>query len=70
MHLKVHDPNGAAGVNIDLIRIAATALREGRGGYPEQALAVVDVDEVGGPVSARSSDGPHPETIVEVEVHL
>ena len=27
--LKVHDPSGAAGVNIDLIRIAASALRNG-----------------------------------------
>ena len=29
VRLKVHDPSGAAGVNIDLIRIAATALRSG-----------------------------------------
>ncbi|MEE6258122.1 inositol-3-phosphate synthase [Plantactinospora sonchi] len=35
--LKVHDPSGAAGVNIDLIRIAASALRAGRGGYPLDA---------------------------------
>ena len=35
--LKVHDPSGAAGVNIDLIRIAASALRNGRGGYPAEA---------------------------------
>jgi myo-inositol-1-phosphate synthase len=35
--LKVHDPSGAAGVNIDLIRIAASALRDGRGGYPVEA---------------------------------
>jgi myo-inositol-1-phosphate synthase len=35
--LKVHDPSGAAGVNIDLIRIAAGALRNGRGGYPAEA---------------------------------
>jgi myo-inositol-1-phosphate synthase len=35
--LKVHDPSGAAGVNIDLIRIAASALRNGRGGYPTEA---------------------------------
>jgi myo-inositol-1-phosphate synthase len=31
--LKVHDPSGAAGVTIDLIRIAANGVREGRGGY-------------------------------------
>ncbi|NUT36932.1 MAG: inositol-3-phosphate synthase [Hamadaea sp.] len=37
--LKVHDPSGAAGVNIDLVRIAATALRAGRGGYPAEAAA-------------------------------
>ncbi|GAB3935446.1 hypothetical protein [Micromonospora vulcania] len=35
--LKVHDPSGAAGVNIDLIRIAASALRGGRGGYRAEA---------------------------------
>jgi myo-inositol-1-phosphate synthase len=34
--LKVHDPSGAAGVNIDLIRVAASALRGGRGGYPAE----------------------------------
>ena len=31
--LKVHDPSGAAGVNIDLIRMAASAIRSGRGGF-------------------------------------
>jgi myo-inositol-1-phosphate synthase len=36
VRLKVHDPSGAAGVNIDLIRIAALALRSGRGGYPAE----------------------------------
>ncbi|MFG1839840.1 inositol-3-phosphate synthase [Micromonospora sp. NPDC049175] len=35
--LKVHDPSGAAGVNIDLIRIAASALRNGRGGHSAEA---------------------------------
>ena len=35
--LKVHDPSGAAGVNIDLIRIAASALRQHRPGYPAEA---------------------------------
>jgi myo-inositol-1-phosphate synthase len=39
VRLKVHDPSGAAGVNIDLIRIAATALRSGRGGYPAEAAS-------------------------------
>jgi len=37
VRLKVHDPSGAAGVNIDLIRIAALARRSGRGGYPAEA---------------------------------
>lgn len=41
VHLRVHDPSGAAGVNIDLVRIAAAALREGRGGYPEEAAALL-----------------------------
>jgi myo-inositol-1-phosphate synthase len=35
--LKVHDPSGAAGVNIDLVRIAAGALRNGRAGYATEA---------------------------------
>lgn len=34
LKLQVHDPAGAAGVNIDLVRLAAAAKREGRGGYP------------------------------------
>ncbi|GIF05244.1 myo-inositol-1-phosphate synthase [Actinoplanes siamensis] len=37
VRLQVHDPSGAAGVNIDLIRVAAAALRSGRGGYPAEA---------------------------------
>lgn len=41
VRLKVHDPSGAAGVNIDLIRIAATALRSGRGGYPVEAASLL-----------------------------
>ncbi|MGW5668846.1 inositol-3-phosphate synthase [Micromonospora sp. NPDC003776] len=41
VRLKVHDPSGAAGVNIDLIRIAATALRSGRGGYPAEAASLL-----------------------------
>jgi myo-inositol-1-phosphate synthase len=39
--LKVHDPSGAAGVNIDLIRIAASALRSGTGGYPAEATPLL-----------------------------
>ncbi|MEU8129442.1 inositol-3-phosphate synthase [Micromonospora sp. NPDC049049] len=38
--LKVHDPSGAAGVNIDLIRIAASALRDGRGGHSAEATSL------------------------------
>ncbi|WP_433383031.1 inositol-3-phosphate synthase [Actinoplanes sp. CA-142083] len=39
--LKVHDPSGAAGVNIDLIRLAAEALRSGRGGYVAEAASLL-----------------------------
>ncbi|MFF4810678.1 inositol-3-phosphate synthase [Micromonospora chersina] len=39
VRLKVHDPSGAAGVNIDLIRMAAAALRSGRGGYLAEAAS-------------------------------
>ncbi|MFG3554476.1 inositol-3-phosphate synthase [Micromonospora sp. NPDC047557] len=39
--LTVHDPSGAAGVNIDLIRIAASALRNGRGGYCAEATSLL-----------------------------
>jgi myo-inositol-1-phosphate synthase len=39
--LKVHDPSGAAGVNIDLIRIAASALRNGHCGYPAEATPLL-----------------------------
>jgi myo-inositol-1-phosphate synthase len=39
--LKVHDPSGAAGVNIDLIRIAASAKRNGNGGYPAEAAPLL-----------------------------
>lgn len=39
--LKVHDPSGAAGVNIDLIRIAASALRDGRGGHCAEAASLL-----------------------------
>jgi myo-inositol-1-phosphate synthase len=41
VRLKVHDPSGAAGVNIDLIRLAAVALREGRGGYPPEVASLL-----------------------------
>ncbi|CCH17304.1 inositol-3-phosphate synthase [Micromonospora lupini] len=40
LKLTVHDPSGAAGVNIDLIRIAASALRSGRGGYSAEATSL------------------------------
>ena len=39
--LKVHDPSGAAGVNIDLVRIAASAIRDGRGGYSPEATSLL-----------------------------
>ncbi|MGI5522224.1 inositol-3-phosphate synthase [Micromonospora sp. CA-259024] len=39
--LKVDDPSGAAGVNIDLVRIAASALRNGHGGHPAQATSLL-----------------------------
>lgn len=39
--LKVHDPSGAAGVNIDLIRMAANALRQHRGGYLDEAASLL-----------------------------
>ncbi|MEU4552311.1 inositol-3-phosphate synthase [Micromonospora violae] len=39
--LTVHDPSGAAGVNIDLIRLAASALRTGQGGYPAEAASLL-----------------------------
>ncbi|MEU4236163.1 inositol-3-phosphate synthase [Actinoplanes sp. NPDC026619] len=39
VRLQVHDPSGAAGVNIDLIRLAAAARRAGHGGYPPEAAA-------------------------------
>jgi myo-inositol-1-phosphate synthase len=39
--LKVHDPGGAAGVNVDLIRFAAGARRAGRGGYPAEATPLL-----------------------------
>jgi myo-inositol-1-phosphate synthase len=39
--LTVHDPSGAAGVNVDLIRMAASALRQQRGGYPAEAAPLL-----------------------------
>jgi myo-inositol-1-phosphate synthase len=39
--LKVHDPSGAAGVTIDLIRMAVSALRDERGGYAAQAATLL-----------------------------
>jgi myo-inositol-1-phosphate synthase len=39
--LKVHDPSGAAGVTIDLIRMAADALRQGRAGYLAEAAPLL-----------------------------
>ncbi|HEY2081086.1 MAG TPA: hypothetical protein VGH53_32570 [Streptosporangiaceae bacterium] len=39
--LKVHDPSGAAGVTIDLIRMAASALRQRRVGYPAEATPLL-----------------------------
>lgn len=41
LKLEVHDPAGAAGVNIDLIRFAATALRTGRSGFLPEALPLL-----------------------------
>jgi myo-inositol-1-phosphate synthase len=41
VHLKVHDPSGAAGVNIDLIRLAAVARRAGRGGHLPEAATLL-----------------------------
>ncbi|WP_308285577.1 inositol-3-phosphate synthase [Actinoplanes hulinensis] len=41
VHLKVHDPSGAAGVNIDLVRLAASAKRAGRGGYPTEVASLL-----------------------------
>jgi myo-inositol-1-phosphate synthase len=39
--LKVHDPSGAAGVTVDLIRMAASALRERRAGYIAEAAPLL-----------------------------
>ncbi|WP_214410169.1 hypothetical protein [Sphaerisporangium fuscum] len=39
--LTVHDPSGAAGVNIDLVRMAANALRQRRGGYLDEAAPLL-----------------------------
>jgi myo-inositol-1-phosphate synthase len=39
--LKVHDPSGAAGVTVDLIRMAASALRQRRAGYLAEAAPLL-----------------------------
>jgi myo-inositol-1-phosphate synthase len=39
--LTVHDPSGAAGVTIDLIRMAASALRQRRGGFVAEAAPLL-----------------------------
>jgi myo-inositol-1-phosphate synthase len=39
--LKVHDPSGAAGVTIDLVRLAASALRNGRAGCIAEAAPLL-----------------------------
>jgi myo-inositol-1-phosphate synthase len=39
--LKVHDPSGAAGVNVDLIRMAAAVRRQRRGGYLAEAAQLL-----------------------------
>jgi myo-inositol-1-phosphate synthase len=41
LKLKVHDPSGAAGVTIDLIRMAANALRQRHGGYVAEAASLL-----------------------------
>jgi myo-inositol-1-phosphate synthase len=41
VRLRVHDPSGAAGVNIDLVRLSADALRNGRGGYLSEAATLL-----------------------------
>jgi myo-inositol-1-phosphate synthase len=41
VRLRVDDPAGAAGVNVDLIRLAAGALRSGTGGYPAEAAELL-----------------------------
>jgi myo-inositol-1-phosphate synthase len=39
--LKVHDPSGAAGVTVDLVRMAAGALRAHRVGYLAEATLLL-----------------------------
>jgi myo-inositol-1-phosphate synthase len=41
LKLEVHDPSGAAGVTVDLIRMAASALRHGRAGYLSEAAPLL-----------------------------
>lgn len=39
--LKVHDPSGAAGVTVDLIRMAASAIRQRRAGFLPEAATLL-----------------------------
>ncbi|MEU1966461.1 inositol-3-phosphate synthase [Micromonospora sediminicola] len=41
VRLTVDDPSGAAGVNIDLVRMAAAARRSGRGGHLAEAASLL-----------------------------
>ncbi|GAA3774963.1 inositol-3-phosphate synthase [Micromonospora maritima] len=41
VRLTVHDPSGAAGVNIDLVRMAAAAGRAGRGGHLAETASLL-----------------------------
>ncbi|MER7209929.1 inositol-3-phosphate synthase [Streptosporangium sp. NPDC000239] len=41
LKLKVHDPSGGAGVIVDLVRIAAHALRRRRGGCPPETASLL-----------------------------
>ncbi|WP_067474115.1 inositol-3-phosphate synthase [Actinomadura hibisca] len=41
LKLKVHDPSGGAGVTIDLVRMAAGALRQQRAGYLSEAAPLL-----------------------------
>lgn len=41
LKLKVHDPSGGAGVIVDLVRMAAYGLRQGRGGHLPEAASLL-----------------------------
>jgi myo-inositol-1-phosphate synthase len=45
--LKVQDSSNAAGVIIDLVRIAAVSLREGTAGFPRAAIAMLKSPPIG-----------------------